>query len=1750
MDQKRFQELTFLVGKFSNLLESNPVYFEKFLKNHTELKAKSFLLELFELADISYQFKRTQYAESIESLVDIIQHFEAKDKDFTNNSAVPPSWVFPALRSLGLSTLPHHRERWLQEALALAGPEITPILEAYKLHQYDDLFQSCKILRRQYVLRNKFLEGATLKLIGITGFEPLIQEIDQISKNELVSEAGMLVPILENAINLAQMIDAWGCAAKYACWKGDILCKLEGFEAALPHFRNALEYYERVIDHIPGYDMLAAALNDAIFIELAQNGRIEEGLPYLESAVYQYRHAVDREPKLVLPNLARANWDLGKATAFKGDDEKADQYYTEAADCYRKALDFQPDVFSKMAELLFEHMNYLLERKEDNRGIELAHELVFRLSNPPMELDERLRVFQVSVYIAVGDIYSNGQSFDLAEKYYRKTMDLQTAFTRDFPDRDLGLAKTQMVLAKTLLTNGKFEEAKALLIQAKAISKKWIANPSTKEFALETHAEICNETGKYLAIIHEYDLAEDEFLEAFNALALSNPDKNIPDRVSPLISEIGNRLIELYFETGKTTQIQSVVEKVRKFGGQLTVPQQTPQTLNERFNAEFVFLDQHQITLIQKLNNSSDYSKAKADLEVLEQLLPIIDPEQTPYIFHIYRYQYGLRKLYLNEPQSIELAIQLFEGVLPFFSKEYDFFACLEIRHNLGLAYRRRRNNQSEENLEKSIANYELILGELEGKANFKHQFHSTLVNLGVAYRFLNKPDKRVNLEKSEACFKKVITLFPKEQQAEKWARAHLGLAKTYNEMRIFDYRYYGGMAKASLDEAASVNPNKVNRILWGGICTEIATLYRDIQYGNIQENMKIALQFAQQAAEIFNPEDHLVEWAEALETLATIHLYLVDDYGKENHIEKGIELLQQVLETGINQVKRLDLTNIYLELGQMYFYRISGIPKDNFEHSIQCYQNALDILKLKTNKTESQTINTFIKLGTVYQNRILGDQAENLERAIHYLLEAEKMISLNTSPSTRSVLLHEMGTAYSARKLGNPEENWKKAIQYFKNAAEYTKALGMIRSWGLKMISLASLYLTRLGTDLHENAKEARSILMDLLATVDEFSDPQLWFMAKLKLSMTFIMNPGAKKAEDFDKALEILKELESFKHLKEWYPQDLGQLYILLGHAYLAKYSGEPGKTPNIALDYLEKGLAIFTPYHFPKECLEAAKVPARLNFEAGNWQKSTEQFEMLVQSHDFLYAQSIFLSSKNRHLKASQGAFIQLAYAKAKLGKVEEAVWALEKGKSQYLNEILQRERKDLSALETQAPELVNQYKTLIQQRSQLEALERNLQFKHHQPEEAEELRNQIQANASGLQAIIERINAIIGESETTISLQLQELGALLDEGTCMLCPITTEHGTLVFILHSISGKIRMEFLELSHFTANELTLLRKNWEIVVNLKTAIRQSKWENFLEAAGLHLGREIFAPLTPLLRKNHIKRCVLITFQEYSYLPFHLAYLNETGKKAYFLDDYVFSYAPSIRIWMHCKKNATLPEKKEHLLAIEDPRPTKAPKLTGAALEVAAIAGMMPYHTILRHSECTQSNILDQMLRSTCSHFSCHGHNRWDNPMLSQLLVSFDESLHLKDILNLPYSVSRLATLSACETGLPGLEIPDEVIGLPTGLIQAGFSGVIASIWSVPDFATALLMIRFYWLWKNNKMEVDIALQQAQIWVRNSPHQEKAAFLETLIDFDQLLDDPDLKMQPVEFLNWLKATPFENAFYEPKNWGAFYLMGY
>ncbi|WP_287280478.1 CHAT domain-containing protein [Okeania sp. SIO2G5] len=114
-------------------------------------------------------------------------------------------------------------------------------------------------------------------------------------------------------------------------------------------------------------------------------------------------------------------------------------------------------------------------------------------------------------------------------------------------------------------------------------------------------------------------------------------------------------------------------------------------------------------------------------------------------------------------------------------------------------------------------------------------------------------------------------------------------------------------------------------------------------------------------------------------------------------------------------------------------------------------------------------------------------------------------------------------------------------------------------------------------------------------------------------------------------------------------------------------------------------------------------------------------------------------------------------------------------------------------------------------------------------------------------------------------------------------------------------------------------------------------------------------------------------------------------------------------------------------------------------------------------------------------------HLATHGAFVSDSPDDSFLLFGDGEFATLRDMGNLNLDGVDLVVLSACQTGLGGIDLSSgiEVLGLGYQLQRAKAKAAIASLWRVSDGGTQTSMDAFYTALNNGYSKAE-ALQRAQ----------------------------------------------------------------
>ena len=232
------------------------------------------------------------------------------------------------------------------------------------------------------------------------------------------------------------------------------------------------------------------------------------------------------------------------------------------------------------------------------------------------------------------------------------------------------------------------------------------------------------------------------------------------------------------------------------------------------------------------------------------------------------------------------------------------------------------------------------------------------------------------------------------------------------------------------------------------------------------------------------------------------------------------------------------------------------------------------------------------------------------------------------------------------------------------------------------------------------------------------------------------------------------------------------------------------------------------------------------------------------------------------------------------------------------------------------------------------------------------------------------------------------------------------------------------------------------------------------------------LYRQVWAPLAPWL--DGIDSVVVVPHGALHYLPFCALH---DGYGA-LLDRCAISLAASAQLWLDSLSAPPRPLQQALVLGIGG---RELPHVQAEVAEVAAVFGAGA-RTLL-DDNARLAAVQDALGGTDLLHLACHAQFRADSPYYSSLQLS-DGPLTLREAAALPLP-GAFVTLSACETGLSRVAPGDELVGLVRGFLMAGARTVAASLWTVDDACTAVLMAVFYRALRAGLAPAE-ALRQAQ----------------------------------------------------------------
>ena len=930
---------------------------------------------------------------------------------------------------------------------------------------------------------------------------------------------------------------------------------------------------------------------------------------------------------------------------------------------------------------------------------------------------------------------------------------------------------------------------------------------------------------------------------------------------------------------------------------------------------------------------------------------------------------------------------------------------------------------------------------------------------------------------------------------------------------------------------------------------------------GNIAENLEWAISCYQNALKVYTFKSFPQDWAGTQHNLAVAYGKRIEGERAEN-LERAIACFKDALKVRTLEASPQDWAKTQHNLAIAYRKRIEGERTENLEQAISCFQDALKVYTLEAFPQDWAGVQR--SLAIAYRERIKGDIAENLEWAIACFKDALKVYTLETFPQDWAGTQNSLAIAYRERIKGDIAENLEQAIACFKDALKVYTFKSFPQDWAITQNNLAITYRERIEGDIAKNLEMAIACSRKALKvyTFDAFREQAI--MMQNNLATTYLYRIKRKRAKNLQLAIAYLEKalkvytLEAFP--QDWAGTQNNLAIAYTASAYSARIRGEQAenfKLAKLAIASFESALTVYTREAFPKNHAGAL-------YNIGIVYKEEQQFESAYNTFASAIAtveslrEEIVSGEESKRKQAEQWnkLYGQMVEVCLQLGKKTEAIEYVERSKTRNLVEqILSRDLKTIfpadvvTQLETYRDEIaIGQYKIQNGKAENPKVLAQHLQ-------ELRQKRNKLQKDYLP-----------VGYDFNLVSFQ-----ATLDERTALIEWYILNEKIVAFIIQP-TGEVTVWQSQPEDREALE------NWVIQYLQNYDEQKKQWQN-------SLGEEL-KKLASILHIDQIlaeipkpwDKLILIPHRFLHLLPLHALPVSQSSSCLLDLFPGGVGYAPSCQL-LQLVQTRDRPNF-QSLFAIQNP----TEDLHYTDLEVQVIQSYFNTSNVLKRTEATLTALTainnSDLNTYHCAHFSCHGSFNLTNPVKSALLLAntpnapvddtlpqrnaerylnlragetdhLENYLTLDEIFSLNLDKCRLATLSACETGLIDFtNTSDEYIGLPSGFLLAGSKAVVSSLWTVSDLSTAFLMMKFY---ENLQTinSVSLALNQAQQWLRNLTIEEFEALLfkyKLQIEeiFAQLEEDDQIVAE--EYLLQTRnhqPYPFEKPFY----WAAFTATG-
>ncbi|GIV91027.1 MAG: hypothetical protein KatS3mg055_3545 [Chloroflexus sp.] len=1054
------------------------------------------------------------------------------------------------------------------------------------------------------------------------------------------------------------------------------------------------------------------------------------------------------------------------------------------------------------------------------------------------------------------------------------------------------------------------------------------------------------------------------------------------------------------------------------------------------------------------------------------------------------------RRIYGERAENVERAIRYYEQALEVRTRAQLPVEWAQTMHNLANAYVARIYRERAENVERAIRYYKQAL-EVRTRAQLPVEWAQTTHDLATAYTRRIYGERAENVERAIRYYEQALEVRTREQLPVEWEQTTHDLANAYANRIRGERAENVERAIGYYEQALEVRTREQLPVEWAQTTHDLATAYTRRIYGERAENVERAIRYYEQALEVRTCERIPIEWAQTMHDLANAYANRIRGERAEN-VERAIRYYEQALEVRTRERIPIEWAQTMHDLANAYANRIRGERAENVERAIRYYEQALEVRTRE--RIPIEWAQTMHNLAVTYTRRIYGERAENVERAIGYYEQALEVRTRAQLPVEWAQTMHDLANAYANRILGERAENVERAIGYYEQALEVFAFELFPDNHRRVQRQLAHLYTIR--GEWANAVVSARAALNanDLLyrpAPTPEARRAHLSEIQTMPAILAYALVRAGGQAEQWREAVLALERyrtrwlaeamtLRTEKPLPVpqtvWEVFDSRRARVRELEAEAQLPYGTPGKrdlrtlSEQLRLARQELDDAItqvrsYAPDFLPEPSFDQVRQAAHDAPLIYLLTTSVGGLALIVLPEGWGEGPSGELGEAAPRPYGDTGGIIPVwlpelteATLDGWLVQTDEASGNMEASMSNALVQLLPK------LGETVMGPLAAVLQSLTPPPGPISALGRD--------------------SGAGMRGRTHRQERDEPSPSSSPDVGVGGGGQGVGVRTITLIPT----GRLALLpLHA--ARYRVDGREVCFLDEFAVSYAPSAQAMVAARQRLATLPDSPHRLVGVGNPL------PSVEALRDLHRQLQEAVAA-----LPADPAIASErqqlTDLVARPTADLIHQDAELRKLVKRLPER--LGEPVQRLLALSRQWPLSLPF---ARAELQSVADLLPpgCADALYEQKATHDALWERLRQATLVHFACHGSFNPDDPLRSALHLA-DRDLTLEELLTerRELRTTRLAVLSACQTAITDYrDLPEEAIGLPAGLLQAGAPAVVGTLWPVEDVSTALLMTRFYEYLLNEGALPAQALCAAQRWLRDLTNAELKAYLDT-----------------------------------------------